>query len=144
MARKKQSARLAEAQQERAAAEEKRKRKHEAAAKEVRKDSKVFDPPPAPLMEPSGSKGPFEQLTREDLDTVSAWSSDLCASLVQHVAARENCDDEEARFSSLTISLVAEVCARPARKLVDDLRKKSGMARQTTLRVMCRTYLGIQ
>ena len=79
MARKKQSARLAEAQQERAAAEEKRKRKHEAAAKEVQKDSKVFDPPPAPLMEPSGSKGPttpnFALYTENAVNFLISWSS---------------------------------------------------------------------
>ena len=129
MARKKQSVRAAEAQQEAEERAKEQKRKFEAAKKSAQSDKTAFDPPPAPAPAPnkSATKGPFQPLTRQDLDNVSSWSSDLCGMLVPRLAAQQTGDfgmqdGEPDRFSSLTMRLVAELCARPAQKLADNLK----------------------
>ena len=129
MARKKMSVRAAEAQQEAEERAKEQKRKFEAAKKSAQSDKTAFDPPPAPAPAPnkSATKGPFQPLTRQDLDNVSSWSSDLCGMLVPRLAAQQTGDfgmqdGEPDRFSSLTMRLVAELCARPAQKLADDLK----------------------
>lgn len=128
MARKKQSVRAAEALQQEQERAEKRKRQLEAAKKDAQSDKAAFDPPRPPTPVPNKSdEGPFQPLTRQDLDTVSSWSSDLCGMLVLRLASMQTGefgmqDGTADRFSSLTLRLVAALCARPAQKLADDLK----------------------
>lgn len=121
------SVRQAEAEREAQERKEKQKRQFEAAKKSAQSDKTAFDPPPAPVPNKSEGRGLFHPLTRQDLDTVSSWSSDLSGMLVPIHAAMETGgfgmqEGEADRFSSLSIRLVAELCARPAQKLVDDLK----------------------